>query len=91
MSNISIMKRLACVSLAPAVQLKGVAVLPMRGHRAVPPHVVVDFVVLSPGRGSSVTDFWRWGAHEAQLRCPDDVSGDIEGCSVRRDLKPNFY
>jgi len=25
----------------------------------------------------SVTDFWGWEAHEAQLRCPDDVSGDI--------------
>ena len=30
-------------------------------------------------------------AHEAQLRCPDDVSGDIGGCSARRALKPKFY
>jgi len=37
-----------------------------------PPRVLVDFVVLPPGHGRSVTD-----AHEAQLRCPDDVSGDI--------------
>ena len=33
----------------------------------------VDFVVLPPGHGRSVTDFWRWEAHEAQLRCPDDL------------------
>jgi hypothetical protein len=25
----------------------------------------------------SVTDFWGWGAHRAQLRCPDDVSDDM--------------
>jgi len=29
--------------------------------------------------------------HEAQLRCPDDVSGDIGGCSARRAFKPKFY
>jgi len=45
------------------------------------PHVLVDFIVLPPGHGSSVTDFWGWDAHEAQLRCPDDV----------RALKPKFY
>jgi len=56
-----------------------------------PPHVLVDFVVLPPGHGKSVTDFWGWDAHEAQLRCPDDVSGDIGGCSAWRALKPNFY
>ena len=44
-----------------------------------PPHVLVDFVVLPPEHGSSVTDFWGWDAHEVQLRCPDDVSGDIGG------------
>ena len=27
----------------------------------------VDFVVLPPGHGRSVTDFWGWDAHEAQL------------------------
>ena len=57
----------------------------------VPPHDLVDFVVLPPGHGSSVTDFWGWDAHEAQLRCPDDVSGDIGGWSARRALKPKFY
>ena len=56
-----------------------------------PPHVLVDFVVLPPGHGRSVTDFSVWDAHEAQLRCPDDVSGDIGGCSARRVLKPKFY
>jgi len=56
-----------------------------------PPHVLVDFVVLPPGHGRSVTDFWCWDAHLAQLRCPDDVSGDIGGCSARRALKPKFY
>jgi len=38
-----------------------------------PPHVLVDFVVLPPGHVRSVTDFWGWDAHEAQLCCPDDV------------------
>jgi len=56
-----------------------------------PPHVLVDFVVLPPGHGWSVTDLWGWDAHEAQLRCPDDVSGDIGGCSARRAPKPKFY
>ena len=55
------------------------------------PHVLVDFVVFPPGHGRSVTDFSGWDAHEARLRCPDDVSGDIGGCSARRALKPNFY
>jgi hypothetical protein len=41
------------------------------------PHVLMDFVVFPPGRGSSVTDFWVWDAHETQLRCPNDVSGEI--------------
>jgi len=50
-----------------------------------------DFVVFRPGHDRSVTDFWGWDAHEAQLRCPDDVSGDIGGYSARRALKPNFY
>ena len=55
------------------------------------PHMsLTDFVVLPPGDGRSVTDFSDWDAHEARLRCPDDVSGDIGGCSARRALKPNF-
>jgi len=59
--------------------------------RPMPPHVLVDFVVLPPGHGMSVTDFWVWDAHEAQLRCPDDVSADRGRCSARRALKSKFY
>ena len=56
------------------------------------PHMsLTDFVVFPPGLGRSVTDFSGWDAHEARLRCPDDASGDIGGCSARRPLKPNFY
>ena len=45
-----------------------------------PPHVLfVDCVVLPPVHGRSVTDFWGWDAHEAQLRFPDDVWVVIEG------------
>ena len=58
------------------------------GGVPIPPHVLVDFVVLPPGHGSSVTDIWGWDAHEAQLRCPD-VSGDIGGCSARGPLNLN--
>ena len=39
---------------------------------------LTDIVVFPPGHGRSVTDFSGWDAHEARLRCPDDVSGDIE-------------
>ena len=42
----------------------------------------VDFVVLPPGYGKSVTDFWGWDANEAQLRCPDDVWVVIEEDAV---------
>jgi hypothetical protein len=38
---------------------------------------LMDFVVSPPGCGLSVTDFYVWDAHEAQLRCPDEVDGDI--------------
>ena len=55
------------------------------------PHMsLTDFVVFPPGDGRSVTDFSGWDAHEARLRCPDDASGDIGGCSARRALEPNF-
>ena len=56
-----------------------------------PPHIFVDFLVLPPGHGRSVTYFWGWDALEAQLRCRDNVSGDIGGRSARRTLKPKFY
>jgi hypothetical protein len=52
---------------------------------------LMDFVVSPPGCGQSVTDFWRRDAHEAQLRCPDEVDGDIWIWSTRRGLKTKFY
>jgi hypothetical protein len=39
---------------------------------------LMDFVVSPPGCGRSVTDFWSWDVHEAQLRCPDEVDGEYE-------------
>jgi hypothetical protein len=36
---------------------------------------ILDFVVSPPSCSQSVTDFWGWDAHEAQLRCPDEVDG----------------
>jgi hypothetical protein len=56
-----------------------------------PPQVHVDFVVSPPGCGQSVTDFWGWDAHEARLRCHDEVDGDIWIWSTGRGLKPKFY
>ena len=47
----------------------------------------MNFRGFPPGCGDSVADFWGWDAHEARLRCPDDVSGDIPG-NTRRGLKP---
>jgi hypothetical protein len=38
---------------------------------------VLDFAVSPPGCGWSVTDFWDWDAHEAWLRCLDEVDADI--------------
>jgi hypothetical protein len=38
---------------------------------------LMDLVVSPPGCGRSVTDFLGWDAHEEQLRCPDEVDGDI--------------
>ena len=48
---------------------------------AIPPHVlmvVMNFRGFPPGCGNSVADFWGWDAHEARLRCPEDVSGDMQ-------------
>jgi hypothetical protein len=36
---------------------------------------LMDFMVSPPGCGWSVTDVC-WDAHEAQLRCPNEVDGD---------------
>ena len=38
----------------------------------------MNFRGLPPGCGDNVADFWGWNAHEARLRCPDDVSGDMQ-------------
>ena len=38
----------------------------------------MNFRVFPPVCGDSVADFWGWDAHEARLRCPDDVSGDMQ-------------
>ena len=43
-----------------------------------PPHVLMNFRSFPPGSGDSVADFWGWDVHEARLRCPDDVSGDLQ-------------
>jgi hypothetical protein len=52
---------------------------------------LMDFAVSPPGCGRSLTNFWSWDAHEAQLRCPDEVNGDTRISSTRRGLKPKFY
>ena len=38
----------------------------------------MNFRGFPPGCGDSVADFWAWDVHEAWLRCPDDVSGDMQ-------------
>jgi hypothetical protein len=47
---------------------------------------LMDFEVPHFGCGRSVTDFWGLHAHEAQLRCPDEVDGDTWIWSTRRGL-----
>jgi hypothetical protein len=43
-------------------------------------YVRIDFVVPSSSCGRSVTG---WGAHRAQLRCPDDVNDVMYECGVQ--------
>ena len=43
-----------------------------------PPHALMNFRGFPPGCGDNVADFWGWEAHGARLRCPDDVSGDMQ-------------
>ena len=38
----------------------------------------MNFRGFPPGCGDSLADFWGWDAHEARLRCPDNVSGDMQ-------------
>jgi hypothetical protein len=52
---------------------------------------LIDFVVPPPGCSRRVTDFWWWDAHQEQLRCPDEVDGDIWIWSTRMGLTPKFY
>ena len=43
------------------------------------PPLVMNVRGFPPGCGDSVADFRGCDAHEARLRCPDDVSGDMQG------------
>ena len=47
------------------------------GGGPMPPHVLWNFRGFPPGCDDSVADFWGWDAHEARLRCADDVNGDM--------------
>ena len=47
-------------------------------HPQMPPHILMNFCGFPPGCGDSVADYWGWDAHEKRLRCPDDVSGDMQ-------------
>ena len=38
----------------------------------------MNFCGFPPGCGNSVADFWGWDAYGERLRCPDDVSGDMQ-------------
>ena len=38
----------------------------------------MNFRGFPPGCGDSAADFWDWDAHGARLRCPGDVSGDMQ-------------
>ena len=58
----------------------------------------MNFHGFPPGCGDNVADFWGCDAHEARLRCPDDVSGDmredeISGGALSLNLLTtgNFY
>ena len=48
-----------------------------------PPHVLTNFRGFPPGCGDSVADVWGWDAHEARLRCPDYVSGDMQEDEIK--------
>jgi hypothetical protein len=52
---------------------------------------LMDFVVSPPVCDRSVTDFWVLGTHDAQLRFPDVVDGDIWIWSTMKGIKPKFY
>jgi hypothetical protein len=51
----------------------------------------ISWYIFPPGCGRSVTVFWGWDSHEAQLRCPNEVDGDIYEYEVpRRALNLNY-
>jgi hypothetical protein len=42
-----------------------------------PQHVLYGLRSHPPDCDRNITEFLGWDAHEAQLRCPDEVDGDI--------------
>ena len=50
----------------------------------------MNFRGFPPGCGDSVADFWGWDAHEARLRCPDDVSGDMQEDEIFKPKSTNY-
>jgi hypothetical protein len=66
----------------------------IKGHNCfffpMTPHVLMNFRGFPPGCGDSVADFWGWDAHEARLRCPDDVSGDMQEDEIGGALSINL-
>ena len=57
-----------------------------------PPHVLIELRGFPPGCGDSVADFRGWDTHEARLRCPGDVNGDmledkVPGGALRLNLR----
>jgi hypothetical protein len=55
---------------------------------------LIDFMISPPSCDGSVTEFWGWDTHEAQLCCPDEVDGDIWIWSTKMGLnllKPTGY
>ena len=38
----------------------------------------MNFCGFPPDCGDSVANFWGWDAHEARVRYPEDVSGDMQ-------------
>ena len=73
-SKLRIINSYQCLSPSLQIPLKFVSFFFVQCHHM----SFVDFVVLHPRHGGSVTDFWGWDVHEAQLRCPDGVWVVIE-------------
>jgi hypothetical protein len=55
----------------------------------IPPHVLDWLRGPPPGCGRSVTDFWGWDAHEALLRCPDEIHDyEVPGGALTKLPRP---